>query len=97
MSSKISEQWIQEDDRIIVKKTHDADILFEDVEYAKVAMGDQRGAESKLVGFIDPAFMFAEAKRRGIQPHDTDAIKEMVKKMMMDGEFSKLRVWEGTY
>ena len=97
MSSKISEKWSVEDDKIIVKKTHDADILFDDVEYARVAMGNQAGADSKLVGMIDPAFMYAEAKRKGIAPHDTQALKEMVKKMMLDGEFSKLRVWEGTY
>jgi hypothetical protein len=36
-------------------------------------------------------------KEAGVSWSDTEAAKEVVKRKMMSGEFSKFRVWEGSY
>ena len=57
-------------------------------------------SENKLVGIV-PAGLVGEWARaagiRGSDPNYAEKLKEVVKQKMLDGEFAKLRVWEGNY
>lgn len=55
------------------------------------------GSEARHVARIDKRLLDKWISEAGLKPHDTEAIRDMVDKKLMNGEFSKLRVWEGTY
>ena len=53
--------------------------------------------EKRLAGFLDGAVLATWLKEAGVAWSDTEAAKEVVKRKMQSGEFSKFRVWEGSY
>ena len=93
---KVSEIIDFEHDHMVIKKKHDVSQALNDVQKAKDA-GIGMSGENRLVGFLDGAVLSAWLKEAGVSWSDTEAAKEVVKKKMMSGEFSKLRVWDGSY
>ena len=81
---------------MVIKQRHDVSQSLRDAQVAKDA-GIGMSGENRLVGFVDGAVLGAWLKEAGVAWSDTEAAKEVVKKKMMSGEFSKLRVWEGSY
>ena len=94
--AKISENIDFEHDHMVIKKKHDVSQALNDVQKAKDA-GIGMSGENRLVGFLDGAVLSAWLKEAGVSWSDTEAAKEVVKRKMMSGEFSKFRVWEGSY
>ena len=94
--AKISEIIDFEHDHMVIKKKHDVSQALNDVQKAKDA-GVGMSGENRLVGFLDGAVLGAWLKEAGVSWSDTEAAKEVVKRKMMSGEFSKFRVWEGSY
>lgn len=93
---KINEQVTLEDDKLIVKQTHDWNPVLERAKALKSAGMDSAG-ESKLVGLV-PMKMLAEwAKKWGVNPNDANAMREVVARELNDSDNSHLRVWEGRY
>ena len=93
---KIKEQVTLEDDKLIVKQTHDWNPVLERAKALKSAGMDSAG-ESKLVGLV-PMKMWAEwAKKWGVNPNDTTAMREVVARELNNSDNSHLRVWEGKY
>jgi len=93
---KINEQVTLEDDKLIVKQTHDWNPILEKAKALKSAGMDSVG-ESKLVGLV-PMKMWAEwAKKWGVNPNDTTAMREVVARELNNSDNSHLRVWEGKY
>jgi len=93
---KIKEQVTLEDDKLIVKQTHDWNPVLERAKALKNAGMDSAG-ESKLVGLV-PMKMWAEwAKKWGVSPNDTTAMREVVARELNNSDNSHLRVWEGRY
>ena len=93
---KVSEIIDFEHDHMVIKKKHDVSQALNDVQKAKDA-GIGMSGENRLVGFLDGAVLAQWLKEAGVSWSDTEAAKEVVKRKMMSGEFSKLRVWEGSY
>ena len=94
--AKISEIIDFEHDHMVIKKKHDVSQALNDVQKAKDA-GVGMSGENRLVGFLDGAVLAQWLKEAGVSWSDTEAAKEVVKRKMMSGEFSKFRVWEGSY
>ena len=94
--AKISEKIDFEHDHMVIKKKHDVSQALNDVQKAKDA-GIGMSGENRLVGFLDGAVLAQWLKEAGVSWSDTEAAKEVVKRKMMSGEFSKFRVWEGYY
>jgi|TARA_B110000240_G_C13220803_1_gene334547 hypothetical protein len=94
--AKISEEWIDDGDKIIHKKTHDWN---PSLEYAKALRehGNESFGESKLIGVIDAALLGEWLKEAGVAWDDHHAKAEVVKRKMLSGDFDKLRVWDKTY
>lgn len=92
---KLNEQAFEQDGKLIIKQTHDWNPT---LETTKALRSDGRTdfGESKLVGLI-PMKLWAEwAKEAGLRPNDP-AMKEVIKRKMLDPDFGGLRVWEGRY
>jgi hypothetical protein len=94
--SKIAERMFEEDGKIIVRQTHDFSPVLERAKALKSAGADSFG-ESKLVGLV-PMKVWAEwAKKWGVNPNDTAAMREVVAREMNSSDNAHLRVWEGRY
>jgi hypothetical protein len=94
--SKIAERMFEEDGKIIVQQTHDFSPVLERAKALKSAGADSFG-ESKLVGLV-PMKVWAEwAKKWGVNPNDTAAMREVVAREMNSSDNAHLRVWEGRY
>jgi hypothetical protein len=54
-------------------------------------------SDSYMVGSV-PMHLFNQwLKEAGVRWDDRDAAREILRQKLMSGEFSKLRVWEGTF
>ena len=95
--AKIGESYKFEDDTLIIKNTHDANDMLKDVEHAKQHSDNSFGSDYKHIGNVDMALLSVWLKEAGVSWSDTGAVKEVLKRKLMSNEFSKLRVWEGSY
>lgn len=96
---KISEKWFEQDGKVIQQQTHDHTPTLEANQSLRSA-GVQGFSDNKLVGVVDTGLIGQWARDAGIRGSDPDywkKMKEVIKLKMLDGEFSKLRVWEGSY
>ena len=94
--AKIYEEWIDDGDKIIHKKTHDWNPMLDQAE-AYRQNGNESFGESKLIGVIDAALLGEWLKEAGVAWDDHHAKAEIVKRKMLSGDFNKLRVWDKTY
>ena len=93
---KLSERLTVEDGKIIVQQTHDFNPVLEKAKALKSAGADGLG-ESKLVGLV-PMKLWAEwAKKWGVNPNDSHAMREVVARELNDSNNAHLRVWEGRH
>lgn len=92
---KIGEKIHHDGDKIIIQKTYDDNPVLNRVAAAKQANGGVVG-ENRFVGSVPLHLMATWAKEAGIK-WDDPAMKEVVKRKMMSGDFAKLRAWEGNY
>lgn len=96
-STKVTEQVRFEDDKLIIKKTHDATVALKDAEYAREHADNSFGSDYKHVGNVDMALLNIWLKEAGVAWTDTQAVKDVLKRKLMSNEFRSLRVWEGSY
>ena len=95
--AKIGESFKFEDDKLIIKNTHDANDMLKDVQHAKQHSDNSFGSDYKHIGNVDMALLSVWLKEAGVSWSDTGAVKEVLKRKLMSNEFAKLRVWEGSY
>ena len=97
MKIKDELKYGQSSGKIIHAKTHDYN---PELHYAKMmreALGDQKGADKKLVGTIPLSLIGEWIKEAGIEWSDNSAVQEVVKRKILSGEFDQFRVWKGKY
>ena len=94
MKEKI--KYDHNENKITINRTFDVAPVIEQNKLAR-DMGKENFGDSKFVGRV-PMYLIEEwCKEAGLQPHDTDARKEVLRKKLLSGEFDKLRVWKGNY
>ena len=96
-STKIKETIKFEDDKLIIKKTHDATVALKDAAHAREVTDNSFGSDYKHVGNVDMAMLNIWLKEAGVEWTDTQAVKDVIKRKLMSNEFSGLRVWEGKW
>ena len=96
-NNQIGEKVTFDDDQMIVKRTFSMDETLKDAQYARERSINAFASDWKHVGDIHPAMLTNWLKEAGVSWSDTEAVKDVIKKKLMSGEFSKLRDWEGTY
>ena len=97
LSNKINENMYVDDDKLIIKRTHNANQMLEDAAHAREVTNNSFGTDYKHVGNVDMALLGVWLKEAGVEWTDTHAVKEVLKKKLMSNEFKSLRVWEGAY
>jgi hypothetical protein len=97
LSTKISESVTFDDDAMIIKKTHNADIMLRDAQRGRELSPNAFGSDYKHIGNIDMALANIWLKEAGVSWEDTNAVNDVLKRKLMSNEFQKLRVWEGTF
>lgn len=96
-STKIAERFTFEDDKIIIKRTHDASHMLKDAQQARELTENSFGSDYKLAGVVDMALLSVWLKEAGVAWSDTEAVKDVLKRKLMSNEFSALRVWDGAF
>jgi len=97
LSTKLNEKITFEDDKIVIKKTHDATVALKDAAHAREVTQNAFASDYKHVGNIDMAMLNIWLKEAGVSWNDTQAVKDVIKRKLMSNEFSNLRVWEGKW
>jgi len=97
LSTKIKESFKFEDDKLIIKKTHDASVAMKDAQQARELSPNSFASDYKHVGNVDMAMVNIWLKEAGVAWTDTQAVKDVIKRKLMSNEYSGLRVWEGKY
>ena len=93
---KIGQEVLWDDNRLIVKETHDFTPVL-DRAAAMRSAGMTDFGESKLVGLI-PMKLWAEwAKKWGVRPDDKEAMKDVLAREMHNPDNAHFRVWGGRY
>ena len=95
---KVSESAKIEDDKIIIKKSHDFSGVLDDMQKIRNDGQQDLRSEYRHVGRIPLALMAAWCKEAGVSWDDVHARAEVVKKKILSGDFDKFRSdWKGTY
>jgi len=94
---KIAEQAFEQDGKLIIKQTHDFQPILN-----KAAMLRSSGAvgpakHSKHIASVPMVMVDEWLKEAGVSWDDREAAQQVLKRKLLDGEFAKFRVWEGTY
>ena len=85
-----------EDDKLVIKSRHDVNPILDRLRQLRDQNIDGFG-ENKLVGSIPMPLVTAWVKEAGLLWDDTQAVRDLIKRKIQSGEFSKFRVWEGKY
>lgn len=98
--SKIRETIREEDDKLIIKKTHDFTPILRRMEQMRqqgiTDMTDNN--ENRFVGSIPLALIESWCKEAGVKWDDVHARSEVVKRKILSGDFDKFRSdWKGSY
>ena len=95
---KTKEIWHKDykNDRIIIEKQWDNNPHLDRVDKIRqTGLGD--GKDYKFAGSIPIGLLKQICDKLGVNWNDVEARKEVVKKMMLSGDFDKLRVWKGKF
>mgnify|MGYP001626856707 FL=1 len=96
-STKVSEKFTVDDDKVIIKKTFDASHMLKDAAQAREVTKNSFASDYKHIGNVDMGLLGVWLKEAGVDWTDTQAVKDVLKRKLMSNEFSALRVWEGSY
>lgn len=96
-NNQIGEKVTFQDDQMIIKRTFDASGMLLDAEYARQTSPNAVGSDWKALGNIEPALVTNWLREAGVSWSDSHAVQEVIKRKLMDGEFARLRVWEGSW
>lgn len=95
MTRLLNERVAGDDEGLVIRKTFDATDTLNWNRQARDA-GQQSFGESKLIGRVPGPLVAMWMKEAGVE-WGTPEAEEVLKRKMLDGEFAKFRVWEGTY
>jgi hypothetical protein len=82
--------------KIIVENTYSNQPYLDRVsEINRQGLG--KSGESRLVGSIPIHLLKEVCDKLGVKWDDVEARKDVVRRMLLSGDFDKLRVWKGTF
>ena len=93
---KLAERYFDDDGKLVIVETHDPNPVLDQVAAMKSA-GHVGFSENRHVGRI-PNFLLEQwLVEAGLSYTDDEAVKDLVKRKMLSGEFNNLRPWTGSY
>jgi hypothetical protein len=93
---KIQERTIVDGDKVTFHTSHDVTPALERAAMLRSSGAGVQG-NNRLVGSIPFALIEAWANEAGVALTDTEAVRELMHKKILSGEFNKFRVWGGRY
>ncbi len=93
---KLAEEAFLEDGRLIVKETHDFNPVLDRAAKLR-SHGMENYGESKLAAVIPMAMWADWARKWGVKPDDTEAMKDVVARELMNPDNAHFRVWGGRF
>jgi hypothetical protein len=96
---KIAEKVHHEDGgkTLTIESVYDMEPTINQVKDLKQVGFDQQKGDNRLVGRIPMNIMAQWLKEAGVKWDDHKAAEEVIKRKILSGDFSKFRVWEGTF
>jgi len=88
---------INEKGEIQIASHFDGNQLLRQAQYAREVSPNAVGSDWKHVGEVTSEMLHIWLKEAGVSWSDPEAVKEVCKRKLMDGEFSQLRNWEGKW
>ena len=86
----------EKDQKIVVEKIFDNQYYLDRAQHLRSNKLGVTG-ESRLAGTIPMHVISTWCKEAGVKWDDVEARKDVVKKMLLSGDFDKLRVWKGKF
>ena len=93
---KLAERAFADDGKLVIVETHDPTPVLDQVAAMKSA-GRVGFSENRHVGRIPNFLLESWLIETGLSYSDTAAVKDLVKRKMLSGEFNNLRPWLGSY
>lgn len=96
--TKIKEKlhYDEAEKKVVVEQQHDFSAVAEKAKALKSA-GLTGGSDNRLVGLVPMKMWHEWAKKWGVEPGDTQAMREVVARELNDSDNVHLRVWEGQF
>lgn len=95
---KIKETITEEDDQLIIKKTHDIGPVLRRAEQIRANVDQDLRSDYRYIGTVPMPVLEAWCKEAGVSWDDVHARAEVLKKNILSGDFDKLRGnWKGRY
>ena len=93
---QIAERHFDDDGKLIVVETHDPTQTLDQVARMKSA-GHVGFSENRHVGRI-PNFLLEQwITEAGLSYMDQEAVKDLLRRKLLSGDFDNLRPWTGTF
>lgn len=96
LETKIGEKVFEQDGKLVVQEKHDFSIVAERAK-ALASSGLTGGGDNRLVGLVPMKLWHEWAKKWGVKPSDTKAMREVVARELADRDNAQFRVWGGTF
>ena len=90
------ETWHEDGDKLVQQRTFDLQPVL-DHTAALRETGSSSNADWWHLGTIDGRMLSAWLKEAGVDWSDTEGMQTVINRKLMDGEFAKFRVKEGTF
>ena len=102
MKIKEDFKYDEQDDKILIKKTHDLNPYIKDMEAVRSAgtMSTKSGDTSdyRHVGRIPMVLVTEWCRESGVELTDRAAVQDVIRKKILSGDFDKFRSdWRGRY
>lgn len=92
----LSERFIQDGDTLTHVRTHDFQPVLDRVQVLRDADKAMQG-ENWHMGSVPLALVTQWLTEAGVSWDDEAAVQEVLRKKLMDGDFAKFRVHEGSF
>lgn len=82
--------------KFAVERKQDAEPILDDLQVRR-SLGMVGSSDMRHIGSVPNILLERWLADAGVRYSDRPAVKEVIKRKLLDGEFAKLRAWEGTY
>lgn len=93
----VVERWGRLDDKLVIQRSQDVQPVLDENAALRSAGMDNFGKDNWCVGRIPMLVLEGWMKEAGKRWDDHEAMREVIRRKLLDGDFAKFRVHEGTF
>lgn len=94
--TEVATRLIQDGSSTHIVRHQDVESILDSAQELR-SNGITGSADFRHVGRIPAVVLEMWINEAGVRPDDNEAVREIIRKKLMSGEFQKLRVHEGTF